>query len=304
MPNIDYDAGSSWDHVSAGYFEAMGQSIVRGRAITEQDTASTRAVAVVDETFVHRFFKSGEEPIGAHFGLDLPQYGGTFEIVGVVRNAKYRDPASTDAPRPIFFVPLAQRTRYDNAMMQTVDDETHYIEGAVLQLHGSMDGLEAQVRKILSDVDPDLTLLSVQTMQDQVDSNFDQQRAVARMTGLFSLLALILAAVGLYGVTAYSVERRTSEIGVRMALGANRNNVVRLVLRGAFAQILLGLAIGIPVSIGCARLMAAQLYHVNSWDPMVLGGSILALGICAFFASIIPARRAASINPVKALRAE
>ena len=301
MPNMsqDEDIGSSWDHVTPGYFEALAQPIVKGRSITEQDTAATRSVAVVDETFVKRFFKPGEDPIGAHFGLDLPQYGATYEIVGVVRNAKYRDPASTDAPRPIFFVPLAQREHYGDPMMQSVDEMTHFIEGAVLQLHGSMDGLEPQVRKILSDVDPDLTLLSMQTMQEQVDANFDQQRAVARMTGLFSLLALVLAAVGLYGVTAYSVERRTSEIGVRMALGADRKNVVLLILRGAFTQILLGLAIGIPISIGCSRLMSAQLYQVNGWDPMVLGGSILALGICAFLASVIPARRAASINPVR-----
>ncbi len=155
-------------------------------------------------------------------------------------------------PRPIFFVPLAQRVKYDNPMMQMVEDGTHFIEGAVLQLHGSSDGLEPQVRRILSDIDPNLTLLKVQPLQEQVDAEFDQQRAVAQMTGMFGILALILAAVGLYGVTAYSVERRTSEIGVRMALGANRGNVVSLVLRGAFLQILIGLCIGIPISIGCA----------------------------------------------------
>jgi ABC-type antimicrobial peptide transport system permease subunit len=204
----------------------------------------------------------------------------------------------------MFFVPLAQRVHYPVPIMQSIDDQTHYIEGAVLELHGSMEGLESAVRHVLSDVDPNLTLLGIQTLQEQVDSRFDQQRAVAQMTGLFGILALVLAAVGLYGVTAYTVERRTSEIGVRMALGANRANVVRLVLRGAFAQILIGLLIGIPVSIGCAHLIAAQLYQVKGWDPLVLGGSVLALGICAFVASIIPAQRAASINPVKALRTE
>src|SRR5262249_26855026 len=112
------------------------------------------------------------------------------------------------------------------------------------------------------------------------------------------------AAVGLYGVTAYAVERRTSEIGVRMALGADRIKIVRLVLRGAFLQILIGLVIGIPVSILCGRLIAAQLYHVKSWDPLVLSGSIIALGTCPLVASILPAQRAASIDPVKALRTE
>ena len=304
MPNMNDQIGSSWDHVNPGYLETLGQHILRGRSITEQDTATTQKIAVVNEAFVKRFFKPGEEPLGSHFGLDLPQYNNTYEIVGIVGNAKYADPANTEPPRPLFFVPLAQRVHYDDALMQSIDDMTHYIEGAVLHIQGSTEGLESQVRHVFSDVDPNLTLLSVQSMQEQVDSNFDQRRAVARMTGLFGVLALLLAAVGLYGVTAYTVERRTSEIGVRMALGADRMNVIRLVLRGAFMQILIGLLIGIPISIACSRLISAQLYQVKGWDPLVLGGSILALTVCAFLASIIPAQRAASINPVKALRTE
>jgi len=141
-------------------------------------------------------------------------------------------------------------------------------------------------------------------MQQQVADRLDQERTVAQLTGMFGLLALILAAVGLYGVTAYSVERRTNEIGVRIAMGANRAGVIRLVLKGAFLQILIGLMIGIPASIGCSRLIASQLYQVKSWDPLVLGGSVVALAICTLIASIVPARRAASINPVIALRVE
>lgn len=304
MPNMNDDIGSSWDHVGAGYLETLGQKILRGRSITEDDTASTEKVVVVNEAFVKRFFKPGEEPLGTLFGLDMPQYGATYKIVGVVRDAKYQDPAGKEPTRPLFFVPLAQRVQYDQALMQSMDDGTHFIEGAVLQLHGSMEGLEAEVRHVLSDVDSNLTLLRVQTLEEQVDSSFDQRRAVAQMMGLFGILALVLAAVGLYGVTAYTVERRTSEIGVRMALGANQMNVIRMVLHGAFLQIVIGLAIGIPVSLACSRLIAAQLYQVKGWDPLVLGGSVLALGLCALVASIIPARRAASINPVNALRTE
>jgi predicted permease len=302
MPNMNEQVGSSWDHVSAGYFETLGQRIVRGRSLSIDDTASTQHVAVVDETFVKRFFKPSENPIGQYFGLDLPRYSSTYEIVGVVKNAKYSDPENTKPPRPMFFVPLAQRVHYDAAMMQSLDDQTHFIGGAVLSIHGSMEGLEPQVRRALSDVDPNMTLLSLQTLEEQVNGRFDQQRMVAQMTGLFGILALLLAAVGLYGVTAYSVERRTSEIGVRMALGANRTSVVGLVLRGAFLQILIGLAIGIPASIGCAHLIISRLYDVKGWDPLVLGGSIMTLGGCALIASIIPAQRAASINPVQALR--
>ena len=303
VPNVSEDHGSSWNHVSAGYLELMGQHIVRGRTITEADSASSRGVAVVDEAFVKKFFKKDENPIGTHFGVDSPKYSGIFEIVGVVRTANYTDPAGNWRPT-LFFVPLAQHMRFEAPMMQMIDDRTHLIESAVLQVHGNTGGLEAQVRRVLASVDPNLTLIDMQTMDEQVANRLDQQRTVAQMTGLFGILALVLAAVGLYGVTAYSVQRRTSEIGIRMALGANKNSVIRLVLRGAFLQILIGLAIGIPASIGCARLIKSQLYEVKGWDPIVLGGSIAALAVCAFLASIIPARRAASINPVTALRVE
>ena len=305
MPDMNEPVGSSWNHVAPGYLETMGQHIIRGRSLSEDDTAATQNVVVVDEAFVKRFFKPGENPIGQSFGLDLPRYSSTYEIVGVVRNARYNDPAGTEPPRPMFFVPLTQHVDYhDGSIMQRIDDMTHYIEGAVLQTRGSMDGLEPQIRHVLSDVNPNLTLLDVLPMREQVDANFDQQRAVANMTGLFGILALILAAVGLYGVTAYTVERRTSEIGVRMALGSDRARIVRLVLRGAFLQIFIGLLIGIPASIGCARLIATQLYQVKGWDPIVLAASIVTLSICAFIASLIPAQRAASIDPVKALRTE
>ena len=306
MPNMNDPVGSSWDHVSAGYLETLGQHIVRGRSLTEDDNASTEAVAVVDQTFVRRFFKPGEDPIGQYFGLDLPAYSSTFKIVGVVANAKYTDPANTSkyGPQPIFFVPLTQRVKYPDPVMEMIEDMTHRIQGGVLEIHGSMEGMEPQIRKALADVDPNLTLLSIQTLADQVDGRFDQQRTVAQMTALFGILALILAAVGLYGVTAYTVERRTSEIGVRMALGADRGRVMALVLRGAFLQIMIGLAIGIPASIGCARLIARQLYHVKGWDPVVLGASIAMLSLCALVASLLPARRAASIDPVRALRVE
>ena len=201
-------------------------------------------------------------------------------------------------------MPLAQHVHYDDAMAQMIEDRTHLIESVVLQLRGGMEGLEPQVRQAFAEVDPNLTLTNMRTMQEQVAGRLDQERTVAQLTGMFGLLALILAAVGLYGVTAYSVERRTNEIGVRIAMGANKGTVIALVLRGAFLQILIGLVIGIPASIGCARLIASRLYQVKGWDPVVLGGSVAALALCALIASIVPARRAASINPVTALRAE
>jgi predicted permease len=301
VPQMDGNSNSSWDRVSPGYLETMGQPVLRGRSISEEDTSTTRSVAVVNETFAKRFFPD-QDPIGKHFGLDMPEYNTAYEIVGIVRDAKYSNPSRP--PHPMFFAPLAQHVTYDQPVMALVDHRSHYITGAVVELRGSAEGFESLVRKAFSEVDPNLTIIDIQPMQQQVDSNFDQQRAVAQMTGLFGILALVLAAVGLYGVTAYTVERRTSEIGVRMALGADRSSVVRLVLRGAFRQVLTGLIIGIPISIACGRLMAAQLYQVKSWDPLVLAGSIAALGFCALVASVIPAQRAASINPVQALRTE
>ncbi len=189
-------------------------------------------------------------------------------------------------------------------MSQMIEDRSHLIEAVVLELRGSMEGLEPQVRRAFAEVDPNLTLITMRTMDQQVADRMDQERSVSQLTGLFGILALVLAAVGLYGVTAYGVERRTGEIGVRIALGANRSQVVAMVLRGAFTQILIGLAIGIPASIGCARLIASQLYEVKGWDPVALCGSVAALALCALVASLVPARRAANINPVRALRAE
>jgi predicted permease len=301
VPQDVGESNSSLDRVSPGYLEAMGQPILRGRTLTQDDIGTGPNAAVVTEAFAHRFFPN-QDPIGKHFGLDLPEYNTTFEIVGIVRDVKYQNPGGQ--PQPMFFSPLAQHIRYDQELMALFEHRSHYISGAVLEMRGSSLGLEALIRKAFSEVDPNLIIINIQTMQEQVASDLDQRRAVAQMTGLFGLLALVLAAVGLYGVTAYTVERRTSEIGVRMALGANRANVVRLVLRGAFRQVLIGLLIGIPISIACGHLIAAQLYQVKTWDPLVLGASIAALGFCALVASVIPAQRAASINPVQALRTE
>jgi len=303
-PNVtDESSASAWDRVSPGYLEAMGERIVRGRTITEQDRGDAQNVAVVEESFVRKFFKPGEDPIGAHFGFQDVRYSGAFEIVGVVRDANYTDPSGKWMPAR-FYAPLGQRLHYDIPMGQMIDDRSHLIESVLLQVHGSTPNLEPQVRRAFAEVDPNLTLVTMRTLEAQVGDRLDQNRTVAQMTGLFGVLALALAAVGLYGVTAYNVERRTSEIGVRIALGANRLAVVRMILGGAFLQIVVGLLIGIPLSIGCSRLIASQLYQVKGWDPLVLTGAVIALTLCALVASIVPARRAASINPVDALHTE
>jgi ABC-type antimicrobial peptide transport system permease subunit len=164
--------------------------------------------------------------------------------------------------------------------------------------------LEPLITKTLSEVDPNLTITSVRTMQQQVELQFDQERSVASLAGLFGIVALILAAIGLYGVTAYSVAQRTNEIGIRMALGADRGNVVTLVLRGAFLRVGAGLILGLPLAVGAGRLLSAQLYGLSFWDPFALTVAAGSLGACALIAALIPAGRAASISPMRALRTE
>ena len=164
--------------------------------------------------------------------------------------------------------------------------------------------LESLLTRALADVDPNLTITSVRTMQQQVDRSFDQERAVASLAGLFGVVALLLAAVGLYGVTAYTVAQRTNEIGIRMALGADRAKVIELVMRGAFNRVVVGLILGVPLAVGAGRLISAQLYGVSFWDPLALAAAASSLAACAFFAAIIPAGRAASISPMNALRTE
>lgn len=146
--------------------------------------------------------------------------------------------------------------------------------------------------------------MNIQTMQQEVGGNFDQQRAVAQLSGLFGIFALLLTSIGLYGVTAYTVERGTSEIGIRMAVGANRADILFLILRGAFTQIAFGLALGIPVAVLIGKLLGSRVYEVGTLDPIALCTAMAALLLCAFIASVIPAWRAASIQPLEALRTE
>jgi predicted permease len=298
------ESGASWDRVSSGYMQNLGMTMQRGRTFTEADNETTAPVAIVNEAFVKRFFKDGEDPMDQHFGLDLPQNASTYRIVGVVRDAKFAGFQLNRPARPMFFVALAQNVDYKDDIMRPVELRSHFVSGMMLKTTLSPGALEPVLKKLLADVDPNLTVISVRTLQEQIALSFSQQRAVASLAGLFGIVALLLAAVGLYGVTAYSVAQRTNEIGIRMALGASRTSVVRMVLRGASLRVLVGLGFGIPLAIGAGRLISAQLYGVSSWDPVALAVAAATLAMSAFFAAVIPARRAASISPMDALRNE
>lgn len=304
-PKLNEEAGASWDRLSADYMQNLGMTLVRGRMFTAADNETTAPVAVVNEAFVKRFFKDkNEDPIDHHFGLDMPENVGTFRIVGIVHDARFAGWGFHQPPRPMFYVPLAQNVDYKDPLMKRLELQSHFLGGILLKTNQAPGALEPLLTRILADVDPNLTINSVRTMQQEVDLTFDQERATASLAGLFGIVALLLAAVGLYGVTAYTVAQRTNEIGVRMALGADRAKVVELVLRGAFKRVLVGLIIGLPLAIGAGKLISSQLYGVSFWDPFALGVAASALAVCAFFAAIIPAGRAASISPMKALRTE
>jgi predicted permease len=301
---LNEEAGASWDRVSANYLQNLGMPILRGRVFTAADNETTAPVAIVNEAFVKRFFKSDENPLDQHFGLDVPEYAGTFRIVGVVRDAKFAGWGLSRPARAMFYVPLAQNVAYPDELMKKIELRSHFIGGIMLVTNMSPGALEALLTRMLAELDPNLTINSIRTFEQQIDLSFDQERAVASLAGLFGVVALVLAAVGLYGVTAYTVAQRTNEIGIRMALGADRPKVIRLVLGGAFQRVLVGLLLGLPLAVGAGRLISAQLYGVSSWDPLALTVAAGALAICSFFAAIIPANRAASISPMNALRIE
>jgi ABC-type antimicrobial peptide transport system permease subunit len=193
---------------------------------------------------------------------------------------------------------------YANEMMKRVETASHYVGGVLLVTNTPPGALEPQVARALAEADPNLAVINIRTLGEQVERTFDRQRAVASLAGMFGGIALILAAIGLYGVTAYSVERRTSEIGVRMALGADRGRVMSLVLGGAFKHVAAGLVLGVPLAIGAGYLLSAQLYGVSFRDPVALTVAAGALAFAAFVASVVPATRAAALAPMTALRTD
>ena len=301
---IEEESGASWDRVSAGYMQNFGMRMVRGRNFTAADNETTEPVAIINEAFVRRFFKSGENPLDQHFGLDFPENSGMFRIIGIVHDAKFAGFALGRPTRPMFYVPLAQSVDYKQDLMARVERASQFVGGIMLVTGVSPGRLEGPITQALSEVDPNLAITSVRTMQEQVALTFDQERAVASLAGLFGTIALLLAAVGLYGVTAYMVAQRTREIGIRMALGAKRAKVAQLILGWVSRRVFAGLLLGLPLAVGAGRLISSQLYGVSSWDPMALMIAASALAMSAFAAGILPSTRAASISPMEALRME
>ncbi|HEY7390013.1 MAG TPA: ABC transporter permease [Bryobacteraceae bacterium] len=300
------DSGTSgWTRVTPGFFEILGDRIELGRSIIDEDNAGRRPVAVINEAFAKRFF-GRENPIGRHFGPTPGNNEGMYEIVGVARNVDFgaHDADSGGGPVPMYFLPEAQGTEFADPETEEREVWSHYLYAVVVWAPGKPAGLGAVVRHTLADVDPNLVVNDVQTYSEAIQGAFAHENMIASLSWLFAALALILAAVGLYGITAYGVEQRTGEIGVRMALGAGRGSVLLMVLRGAFWEVGIGLALGVPAAIGAGHVIASRLFGVKPWDPLLLSGATLLLGLATLIAAVIPARRAVSVDPVQALRSE
>jgi predicted permease len=300
---------ASWVRVSPSYFKTIGTRLVEGRDFADSDNRNSRNVAIVDEAFVKRYLH-GRDPIGVQFGDWDPTSTGIYTIVGVVEDAQYWPP---DDPQheshPMYFVPswqwaqLPASTPHAEEYAEFVTNN-HYMSSIEIETRGAVPDLQEKVSSALQQIDPNLMITRFQSFAQQVSLGFSQQQMIVRLTSLFGLVALALAAIGLYGVTAYAVAQRTGEIGIRMALGASRVDVQTMVLRGAFVQVGIGLLIGIPAAMAAGHLMAAELFGVKEWNPLVLGTTTAVLGAVALLAAALPARRAAGVEPMNALRGE
>jgi len=301
-PHPGDHCGSSWDRVSTHFLDSIGVSVVRGRGFTAQDTATSPQVVLVNQAFVKKFYPK-QDPIGQHFGIDFPRYSGGWEIVGVFADFKLNNPR--DEVHPVYLRLLDQRfLDYKEADMIAGESGSMFINSMVLSFNTPQQNADASIRQTLAGIDPSLTVMDLRTFDTQVADNFNGERLVAQLSTLFGILSLILASVGLYGVMSYFVARRTSEIGIRMALGATRSSVVAMIMRSVLWQVLIGLCLGIPAALYAGHLMKSQLYGVGSYDWMALAGAPIMLVLCAVAAGFIPARRAASIEPMQALRTE
>jgi putative ABC transport system permease protein len=298
-PGPKDDVSADWTRITPGFFDTIGAQMLAGRTITEDDNGNTRHVAVINEAFARKFF-GNQNPIGQHFGPEAVKNAGAYEIVGVVQNMNYVN----EGFRPMYYIPEAQMVHFDQQDLQSDELWSQNLFNIVLWAPGHPANIFMQVKKALAEVDPSLMIYDIQPYSRVIQGTFDQQNMIASLTWLFGAVGLVLAAIGLYGVTAYGVEQRRSEIGVRMALGADRGSVVAMVLRGAFWQVGIGLGIGIPAAIGAGYLMASQLFGVTPWNPLLLAGATVLLGLAALVAAVIPARRAASTDPMQALRSE
>ena len=290
-----------WTRISPRFFETLGTRILLGRPITEQDVATSRPVAVVTDAFVRRFFPN-ENPIGRRFGFGDDRDRGNLEIVGVVESAKYTSPR--DEPPVMAFLPFLQVSPQPGETLQSARYRSNFLRDIEVRTAGDPSAIAGEVRQALAEIAPNLPVLRIDTLSTQINQTLNQENVVAELAAFFGLLALVLACVGLHGLMSYAVERRTSEIGIRMALGARRNTVVGMVIGEVLVQGIAGAVIGVPAALAATRLIASQLYGIKPTDPIVLATAAATLLLSILAAGYIPAHRASRIDPMRALRHE
>jgi predicted permease len=272
--------------VSPNFLETMGIPVVGGRGLSDSDNPSAPKVVVINQAAARQFFPN-ENPIGRHFGSSL-ETTGQLEVVGVVRDAKYD--SVRDAAPPTMYVPAAQ-TRLGSAVLE-------------IRTAGSPTGAVAGVREAVRQIDPNLPVLDVSTQLEQIERRFSQERTFAVAYALFGGVAVALAAVGLFGLMSYSVARRTNEIGIRMALGARREDVLRLVLGESMVLVVTGVVLGVATALAASRLVTKLLFGLAPTDILSVLGAVLVMMLVSAIAGYLPARRASRVDPMVALHAE
>jgi predicted permease len=300
------------NRVTGQYFETAGIPIVAGRAITPADTASSLKVAVVSESIAKKYYPRGDA-IGHNLAIGIDTVRGPWQIVGIARDTKSGNPRNTDPVR-MTYIPLEQIDPFAPNQAGTSTstaslsprEENHdrYANTILLRTAGDPAKTIADLRSAVAAINPNLPLLRITTTREQVSSLISNDELISMLTTLFSLLALFLAAIGLYGVMSYNVVQRTTEIGVRIALGAQLQSVLWMIMRESLVLLLIGVALGLPFTLIATRSIKSQLFGLSAIDPITFATAIAFVSGMTILATWLPARRAAKVDPLTALRYE